>query len=44
MFGQFEEFLGGEWQSVGEEAAVASTRNKFGASTYNLRAWRRTPR
>lgn len=43
-FGKFEEFFGCEWQPVGEEAAVASARNKFGASTYNLRAWRRSHR
>jgi hypothetical protein len=34
--------VGGNWIEVKSDLAVANRRNKFGASTYNLAAWRRS--
>jgi len=41
LFSKFEKEFGTGWMLAGQGAAVTSARNKHGASTYNLQAWRR---
>jgi hypothetical protein len=40
-FPKFQGKFGEGWVPVGQDVSVASARNKHGASTYNLQAWRR---
>jgi hypothetical protein len=38
---KFKKMFGGEWKPVSSDVVVTARRNSFGASTYNLEAWRR---